>query len=293
MNGYTDPRERLQAWILLGGLIVSACVLALRLGLPTRDALLLVGANDDGSVIFARMSEANTGLVDGQVTTRLALLPAEGVPVEHRAMHAPTDAPLGPDGVVAAPDALTRGASGWELRVGGDAAQARLTVAATQPAAACPPPAGSLRGTVQYGGEGLLLDGAGGVVRTQARGRAEEGALWIIARGVWIGVDTLSVACPAWAVHGETRWTGSAPSLPARIGEGIVVGPYRVTLEAWTPALTLEPLGHVTAPERWMGRLAGLRAASLRRVRVRVAGPDLPEGGVPRPGLLLDRAAAR
>ncbi len=295
MNGYTDPRERVQAWLLVGLLLAAACALVVRLGLPTREAVLLVGANDDGSVIFARLAEANTGLVDRQVTTRLALLPAEGVPVEHRAMHAPAATRLGPDGVVAAPDALVRaqGTDGWELRVGGEAAQARLSVAAREPATACPPPAGALRGTVQYGGEGLLLDGAGGVVRTRARGRADEGALWVIARGVWIGVDTVASDCPAWAVHDDTRWTGAAPSLPERVGEAMVVGPYRVTLEAWTPALTLDPLGHVTAPERWIGRLGGIQVSALRRVRVRVAGPDLPEGGVPRPGILLDRAATR
>ncbi len=294
MTPYSDPRERLQAWLLVGALVLSGCVLVLRLGLPTRDAVVLVGANDDGSVVFVRLSEANTGLVDRQVTTRLALLPAEGVPVEHRAMHAPSGVSLGADGVVAAPDALTRVTAGaWELRVGGDAAHARLNVTASAPSTACPPPSGALRGTVQYGAEGLLVDGAAGIVHTRVQGRANDGALWVIARGVWIGVDANATHCPAWALHGGTRWSGPAPSLPERIGEAVVVGPYRVTLEAWSPALTLDPLVHVSVPERWLGRLAGLQQSSLRRVRVRVVGPDLPAGGVPRPGILLDRAAAR
>ncbi len=290
MRGFADPRDAWLAAGLVGALAVVTVGLAVRLGAPVRDAWLLVAANADGGVATMRVSVANTGLLDPTASVRLAYLPADGAPLEHRATRLPTA--HGADGVVAPPDALRRHGADWEAHIGGDGLQMRLTM---RPDAdgPCPVALGPVAGVIQDGDAGQAFDGHGLVARTRARFGARSTALYAVGPTFALGLDPHG-ACPAFVRGPNLTWEGPPPgAAPERTGESAILGPVRVTLEARTDALALAPLDHVTAPERWLGRLAGLRPTFVRRARVRVRGPMLPDDGITVPAVLYARGDAR
>jgi hypothetical protein len=290
VKGFADPRDAWVAAGLIGALLLVTVGLAVRLGAPVREAWLLVAAHADGGVATMRLSVANTGMVDPTTSVRLAYLPADGTPLEHRATRLPTS--RDEDGVLAPPDALRRHGAAWDAHIGGDGLQVRLTL---RPDAdgPCPVTLGRVAGVIQDGDAGQAFDGHGLVVRTRARFGARSTALYAVGPTLALGLDPHGT-CPAFVRGPNLRWEGPPPgAAPERTGESAVLGPVRVTLEARTDALVLEPLDHVTAPERWLGRLAGLRPTFVRRARVRVRGPMLPEDGITVPAVLYARSDAR
>ncbi|MEN9785672.1 MAG: hypothetical protein RLZZ299_936 [Pseudomonadota bacterium] len=292
MKGFADARD---AWIAAGGvgaLVLVTLGLALRLGAPVREASVLIAANADGGVATLRVSTANTGLVDPVATVRLAFLPADAPPLAHRATRLPTR--VDEDGVAAPPDSLRREGNTWSATIGGEGLQARLTLrAAGDDPRGCPVALGPIAGTIEDGRAGQTFDGSALIVRTRARFGARATALYAVGPTLALGLDPHGT-CPAFVRGSGVAWTGPAPGAPPeRPGESAVLGPVRITVEARTDAVALEPLDHVTAPERWLGRLAGLRPTFVRRARVRVRGPTLPEDGVALPAVLYARGDAR
>ena len=292
MRGFDDPRD---GWIAAGGLTALVLVtlgLAVRLGAPVRDAWILVAAHADGGVAALRMSAANTGLLDPTTTVRLAFLPADGAPLQHRATRLATA--HDEDGIAAPPDSSRRTKDGWEAVIGGNGLQARLTLRdAGRSPARCAVTLGRVAGAIEDGQAGQAFDGSGMVVRTRARFGARASALYAVGPTLAVAMDPLG-ACPAFVRGAAVTWDGAVPGAPPeRPGESVVLGPVRIVLEARTDALALEPLDHVTAPERWLGRMAGLRPTFVRRARVRVRGPMLPEDGTTLAALLYARGDAR
>lgn len=283
--------DRPLAVVLLTALLVATGFGARHLGAPTREARVLVGANPDLTVVYARLSVANTGLLDGQLVTRVAVLPPDGSPIEHRAVQ--VNGTIGPAGVWGGTDRLETTADGWELRLGGEGLNARLSVRA-QPssprdAAACPPAVGALGGMVQDGAEGALFDGNGVVTRTRARGSGAPDALYVIGPGFAAAIDPLDEACPAWVRAGERTWSGAPPTWAAERGASFALGDWTLRLRGLGEALTLDAHAHAFAAERWVAFLVGFPSPrpALRRAVVVVDGPGATGA---RAGLVLSRA---
>ena len=273
----------------------AAVRVALVVAPPVREAWVLIGVGIDTDVFFARLSVASTGFYDGQLTTRLFYLPQEGESAEHRAMYAPTT--LGPDGVAAGPDALTRGPEGdWLLRVGGDGVLAWAQVIGG--GGECGGAVGELTGTLgltpaenagTYQG-GVLLRGPAVVVHTRAAGRVEDRALYVLGNEVAIGIDPLA-DCPAWAVVQGERWVGVAPTLAPGPAGQIQVGPWLVSYRATRVGAGADGHGHLLTVERWLADAVGWPSPTLeiQRVSARVIGPGID---TPRTGVLLVRDTA-
>jgi hypothetical protein len=288
----TSLPDRPLAILLVAALLVATGVGARHLGAPARDARVLVGANPDLSVVYARLSVANTGLLDDQLVTRLAVLPPDGSPTEHRAVR--VDGTSGPAGVWGGADRLEATADGWELRVGGEGLNARLAVRAPRaPTETCPPAVGALGGVVQDPAEGHLFDGHGFVTRTRAVGgwfsMPPGDALYVVGPGFAAAVDPLDADCPAWVRAGDRAWAGVAPRWYAERGASFTIGDWTLRVRGLGEPLALDAHAHAFAPERWAAALIGFPSPRpvLRRAVVVVEGPSASGA---RAALVLSRA---
>lgn len=276
----------------LGGALVALLALATLLGArhlgpPTRESYVLVGANPDLGVVYARLTAGTTGLLRAQSVTRVVVLTPGASPMEHRAVHA--DGEVGPAGITAGPDRLSSNADGWELRVTGEGLNARLLVRADDSAPACPPPSGALGGMVQDPAEGRLFDGAGLVVRTEVRGTASDNALYIAGPGFAAGVDPRA-ACPAWVRAGARTWTDArAVAFRGTRGESLTLGDWSIVVRAVDAPVLLDAHAHTLSAERALATLVGFPSPrpAVQRVLVDVEGPGVE--GV-RPGVAVLRA---
>lgn len=255
---------------------ITATVAVLGFGLawaavrPHREAWTLVAVNADTAVVLARLSQGNTGLFEGQVTARLAVLPARGPVLEHRAIDGPGT--LDDRGVRAGPDALVAEDGEWRLRLDGETLRARVVARGAQPS--CPPRPGELQGVIEAGtgaqsaGEplGITLSGTAVVVRTTAPGPVRDTALYVLAPDFAAGVDPLA-ACPAWVRAGGKEWAGKAAPIA---GDQVSLGPWVLAVRRWQDALVQEPLGHTLLPERTLSRLVGFAAPRLTITRATV-----------------------
>jgi hypothetical protein len=267
----------------LGALLAAGSAAVWRFAQPTRDAWMLVGADADGAIAYVRLSVADTGFLDRQLTTRFALLPPSGNPVEHRAMNGPAD--LGPDGVAAGPDALVPTGTGWELRIGGEGLGARVQLHGA--AAACPPVPGAMVGMVEDRSDGRLLSGPGIVLRTHASGHVEDAALYVLGEGFSAGIDPLS-DCPAWVRAGDRTWTGDATATLADGDALLQLGSWTLGIRPAGTSVDQDAWAHALPAERWLARLFGNPSPHVmaKRVLVRVDGPGV---GQLAPGLTLRR----
>lgn len=260
----------------LGALVLVR--VALTLLPPTRTAWNLVSVGADTSALWLRISQADTGVYAGQLTTRLAWIPQSQRTLVHRAMHGPGT--FDEAGAVAGADRIRREGDRWDIAVGSLELQARARLDRFR--SGCPPEAGWLSGNLQAGEEGSLLEGTAVVVRTRAVGRVEGAALYVLGRDVAIGVDPLA-DCPAWVRIAERTWTGDV-RLPAGNRGEVRLGAWTVRWQAIGVPVTQEGLAHVTPPERWLAWLAGFPepVQVLRRASVRIDGPgvDLPRTGI-------------
>lgn len=260
----------------LGALVLVR--LAVELVPPTRTAWNLVAVGADTSALWLRISESDTGLYADQLTTRLAWIPQSQRSLMHRAMHGPGTFDDAGAGVGA--DRIRQDGESWDVAVGSLELQARARLDRFRPG--CPPEAGWLRGNLQAGEEGSLLEGTAVVVRTRAVGRVEGAALYVLGRDVAIGVDPLA-ECPAWVRIGDRAWSGEV-ELPAGNRGEVRLGEWTVRWQAIGVPVSQEGLAHVTPPERWLAWLAGFPepVQVLRRASVQVDGPgvDLPRTGI-------------
>lgn len=272
---------------------VTAIAGALGLGLawiavsPHREAWTLVAVNADGAVVLARLSQGNTGLFHEQVTARLAVLPARGPVLEHRAIDGPGT--LDETGVRAGPDALVAEDGEWRLRLDGDTLRARVVVRGGE--MSCPPEPGEVQGIIEAGtgaqsaGEplGITLTGTGVVVRTAASGAVRDSAFYVIAPDFAAGVDPLA-QCPAWVRAGERGWAGKA----APIDDQVSLGPWVLSVRRWQDSVVQEPLAHTLFPERLLSRLVGFASPRLTLTRATVTVQGLAGK---RTGVVIDRGS--
>ncbi len=280
------------------GLAVIATVIALAGGgaarkfvVPTREAWSLIGADEDGAIVYARFSVSDTGFLDRQLTTRFLLLPAGVGIIEHRAMGAA--ATLGPEGVSAGTDALVSDAEGWELRIGGDGLAARARVRGFSggepeisaargergvPAeGGCAPVAGVMGGAVEDAVDGRLLSGPALIVRTRARGAIDNTALYVLGNGFTAAIDPLA-DCPAWARAGDQTWSGEPGAFDLEPGVLLKLGEWTLKLRAVGPAVDQDAWAHTLWAERALAALLlGQRAPHVvaHRVLIRVDGPGV------------------
>jgi hypothetical protein len=286
--------------VLVGALALATITCLARFGLPlvsapSRDSLELLVSGDDGSITLVRVASGDGGLVDGQVTTRVARL-SGGAPIVHRAQHVATrGADLGaPRGISASPDSFVPVEDGrrWRVRLGGDTLRANVDVSSrVSGASPCGVTPSRAAGALTQGDQVAMLVGPALVFETRRTGARGEGAVWVVGRDLALGVDAFAgrgpAACAAWTWNeggGVTPVTPPAPEALARFrakGDTLVVGE---GADVWTLALDevsrpvpLDPLVHLTWTERLLARpLAGLEAA-LVRAHVRVHRPDRPD----------------
>ena len=262
---------------------------------PEREAWSLISVSSDMSVLYARMSTASTGLLDHQVTSRLAALPIHSYTIEHRAVLGPiADETDRTNGISSGADLLRWRVDRWQLRMGGDDVQVRAELKPA-PIRSCPPSLGTVSGVLGVGDGGatsgaMLLDGTAAVVHTLARGDVENRAIYVLGPTFSAGVDPLS-DCPAWVVSGAEQWTGQAIALaddPDAPAGALQLGAWTLRVRRLDDALRIESFGQILPFERWMARLAGVREPVMRlqRATVRVEGPGIAG---PRAGLVIDR----
>ncbi len=267
------PADRVPRRLLLAALAAGTLAYAgVRLGVePRSDAWALVGADADGAVLWSWLSVGNTGLLDGQLTTWLLLLPAGPGVIEHRAQWGP--APPS-EGVASGADALVPSADGWELRVGGGGLGARVHVRGAAPG--CPPEVGEMTGVVEDRVDGRLLTGPGVIVRTRAAGHVEGSALYVLGAGFAAGIEPLS-DCPAWVRAGDHTWTGAATDFPIERSTALTLGDWTLTFRSAGEAVVLDGWAHTLAAERFVARAFGFRPpiTEARRAVVRVEGPGV------------------
>jgi hypothetical protein len=286
--------------VLVGVLALATISCLARFGVPlvsapTRDSLELLVAGDDGALTLVRVVSGDGGLVDGQVTTRVARL-SGGAPIVHRAQHVATSgAEVGaPRGILAPPDSFVPVEEGhrWRVRLGGDALRANVDVAArVQGVSPCGATPSRAAGALTQGDQVAMLVGPALVLETRRAGARGAGAMWVVGRELALGVDTFSAqgpaACAAWTWEDGRRVTPVTP--PAREalarfrakGDTLVIGTgadaWALTLDEVSRPVPLDPLVHLTWAERLLARpLAGVEAA-LARARVRVRRPDRSE----------------
>ena len=284
---------------LVGGVLVLLVALVTRAVIsvypPEREAWSLISVSRDMSVVYARMSTASTGLLDHQVTSRLAALPIHSYAVEHRAVLGPIDGGQSlQNGIASGADSLRWRVDRWALRMGGDDVQVRAELK-PGPIQSCPPSLGSVSGVLGVGDSGsasgaMLLDGTAAVIHTIARGNVENRAIYVLGPGFSAGVDPLA-DCRAWVVAGADQWTGEAVALaddPDAPAGSLQLGAWTLRVRRLDDALRMESFGQVLPFERWMARLAGVREPVMRlqRATVRVEGPGISG---PRAGLVIDR----
>lgn len=252
---------------------------ARHLGPPRRETLALIGADVDLSVVWARLTVANTGLLDGQLTTALVLLTPRSSPLEHRAVQGP--ARMTPDGVAAGTDALGRTADGIELRIGGEGLAARIH--ARGATLACPPEPGEMAGMIEDKTDGRLMEGTAIVVRTRAGAREEGRALYVVGPAFAAVIDPSS-DCPAWARSGSAAWSGAAPAFD----DAVRLGEWSLTIRHLGTPVLQDGYAHLLPPERWLAAALGAPEPVVRvqRAIVKVEGPGVRGS---RAGLLVTR----
>ncbi|MFZ5481267.1 MAG: hypothetical protein ACOZNI_31195 [Myxococcota bacterium] len=256
------------------------------LGPPTREALSMIVVDDDAAAIVARLSVTNTSVLDRQLHTRLTMVSPGYQPLQHHALRGPSE--IGPDGVAQEPDALARVGDRWELRIGGGALGARVTLEGAD--TSCPPSPGRARGFVQPTGDsnaGRTVDGRGVLARTRSSWDEASTAIYVLGPGFAAGVDPIA-DCPAWVRAEGGAWAGEPPEVVAEAGRQLVLGDWTITLRSLGEAATEAPLGHLLGPERALARLFRMAPArvEIRRVGVVVAGPGI---AAPRAGVLVAR----
>jgi hypothetical protein len=260
--------------VLLGSLLLVAVgYTAVRVGVrPRSEAWSIVGVDADGALLWTWLSVGNTGLLDGQLTTRLLLLPAGPGVIEHRASWGP--APLGDEGVRGGADALVAVPDGWELRVGGDGLGARVVARGARPG--CPPEIGEMAGVVEDRVDGRLLSGSAIVTRTRTDGEVEGSALYVLGEGFAAAIEPLS-DCPAWVRAGERTWTGDASTFPIERNTSLVLGDWTLSFRSAGDAVVQDGWGHTIAAERLVARAFGFRPprTEVRRAVMRIEGPGV------------------
>ncbi|MDP2307860.1 MAG: hypothetical protein Q8P18_17675 [Pseudomonadota bacterium] len=250
---------------------------------PRSEAWSIVGVDADGALFWTWLSVGNTGLLDGQLTTRLLLLPAGPGIIEHRASWGPTT--LGDDGVRGGADSLVAVNGGWELRVGGEGLGARVVARGARPG--CPPEIGEMAGVVEDRVDGRLLSGPAIVTRTRMDGEVEGSALYVLGEGFAAAIEPQS-DCSAWVRAGERVWTGDAADFAVARKTALVMGDWTLTFRSSGEAVVQDGWGHTLAAERLLARAFGFRPprTEARRAVMRVEGPGLSTLA---PALVIER----
>lgn len=275
--------------LLVVGLLAALAGVIVDLGPPRGDGVLLVATDANGAFTFARLSSGNGAVLREQGTTRLVRL-HDGAPLRHWAQHARVDRDekRGIDLAVGKDLVRVNDAGHGELRIAGDALHARVRLDGM--AATCPPRLGAVTGQIAAGTEGTLVRGPGIVQRTRAHRRRATDALWVLGTHRAFGVDPGS-DCAAWAVDGDDGAMFPAVTPPRKRGDQVEVGPWSVTVETLGTSAPLDPLAHLSAGERMLGRWLSAPPARLHRGRVRVSGPGGVEELLPALLLVHDGAA--
>lgn len=263
----------MSAWLALGALGLVVARVAVH---PRQDAWMLVAAGRDDSVLVAQSTVANTGVFAEQLTTRIALLRADGAPLAHRAVAGP--ARLDDAGVHGALDGLeATGDGAWELRVDGAAMRVRGRLRGAE--TGCPPQPGRLTGVLDIpdpsaSGEGSRLDGPAVLARLHRDGGPiASAALYAVDPAGALALDPLA-DCPGYLVlDGRATALPDTWLAPDEAGElDLTLDGHRVRVEPGRRSWVEEGFEGALLPEAWLARAVGYHEPSvtLQRVRVRI-----------------------
>lgn len=255
----------MKSWILGVGIVLMLLILGTRLltwNAPEREGWWIIGTTSSLGALVARLSQADSGLLKNQVTTRILLVEPGTEPVEHRAQGLQLPEEALP---VTATDRLSVTKEGWNLVVGGGSTvSARIQV---MPHAGCGAfaggqGAGRLSGVLRYGnleGEGDVrrVQGWGVVVHTRANGRIRNRALYLLDAGFSAGIDPLA-DCPGWwrAENGNS-WSGEPPEIPSGERFEIQLGGKWFQVRVGREQI-LDAFGHLLGFERFFSSVIGL-----------------------------------
>jgi hypothetical protein len=263
----------------LGFLMALGGLLILRLNVhPVREAYWLIGNTSSLGFVMARLSTSDTGLLRGQITTRVLLVDPGQIPLEHRAQG--LSLPV-PQGLSTPTDTLIPNQDGWELRIGGTALAGRLHL---RQAEGCGQAAGTLNGFLGYDKDVRRVDGLGTLVHTRATGTVDNRALYVFGTRFSAGIDPLS-DCPVWWHDAQGSGQGELLPLPGSDRFSLTLGGHQLQVEAHE-GVVLQSFLHVLAFERWAAAIAGFPEPYLyaRRALVHVEGETLV-------GVLLQRGS--
>lgn len=261
----------------------------------------LLGVMGDGSVVDARITVGNTGLLRGQGRVEVDHWPRAGEAVRYVRHSAPAATTRSGDGRTLVLDTDHLEGSGdiaesWHLRARSDDANAVLHVQGRGQAipavsgsvpkgswtVGAPVGIGTMKGWIEAGERGGKVDGWGMVLRRGGDGRpgADRRGVFVLSDDLALGVDTQGPITIAWG-----RLDGRALDMSAA---RIVVqdGTVRLDLRpAEELAVDLVPTSahgrtdrtaHWTPPERWaMSALGGRADRQVAGASVQVVAGDL------------------
>ncbi|MFH1464565.1 MAG: hypothetical protein ABIO70_09265 [Pseudomonadota bacterium] len=267
MNAHAAP------WALL----LAGCAAAPSARLTWRETWELVAATDDGLLIEASVSQANTGLLRGQADLQVTIFPPrESAVVLHRTVP-PQLVRFEPDRgeLRLDQDHLDRSNGTWtlDIREGREALDATLHLApglpelppttlvegARQWQLGAPVPLGEITGAWRAGEQGGLLRGEGMLVRqssdTWPGVRPPRTEVYLFGMHHTLAVRTVGDAALCWLTGGDEvrvghraalRWESPrlgvdlAPDLP--VSATIRLSPHTVQTEPWEHLLPFERL---------------------------------------------------
>lgn len=246
-----------------------------------REQWELIGALEDGSIVDARVSVANTGLLRGQGHLRL-----ERWSPRETAIVTGVDAPPGVVALDPERRALTMGRDGLRAVEGGawryelQSADMGATLTLAPELDALPPltvlegggqwaiealvPAGELSGWLESGKQGGLQRGRGVLIHRGGDGRpaGERAAAYVLGPGLSIGLDEQGGLRLAWAALDGHRMNAADARLSWEEGGGAATLDLRPGADLWVrlaprpPEGSRDPHEHLLSAERALLRWA-------------------------------------
>jgi len=246
----------------------------------------VLAIQDDRSLLDARLTRSNTGLVRGQGHVRLDQIAPREVPIIYGRDALPSET-LDVGAISIGPDQLVQSEDTWELTIRSEEVDVRITMESNSTYDS-PPPAhrpgweieapvthATVQGFIRSGSRSSLVQGRGVILHR--KGPSPPGlkgthrlSAFVLDKDLSLGIDQTGADALSWA-HGKGRNWNADTALVRRLEDGIVEMDYRPgapILARLLPALPhsrRHPLDHLSGLEQWL--LGLLRGQAERKIR--------------------------
>ncbi len=271
----------------------------------------LLGVTGDGSVVDARVTIGNAGLLKGQGRIEVDHWPRMGEPIRYARWSTPSATERSGDGRTLTLDTDQVRGSGdrvqqWHLRARSDDANAVLhvqgkgqsvpavteTIGGGEWSVGAPVGIGALQGWLEAGERGGKVDGWGVVLRRGGDGRPgqDRRGLYVLSDDLVLGLDEQGPVRLVWGLLDGRPLDLSSAALTYDSGVvGLDLRPAEnlaVAFELTTAWGTTDRLGHWAPPERWvMSAMGGRSPRQVHGATVQVVAGDVDLR--PRRGLVV------